>query len=212
MLPEGVALLIDPAFDARVVKARAQAAFAEVGDPRPLLLLGGTPAPAPAPGRQPWLLAMLRRDATPLSLTAFVLAVLLVLAVLPTAPRRVPGSTALIPPLTDELTDAVRFGGLTPELSKRRGAYAPPVEAAAPVEAPVAEPVADEAQAGQGRTTAQARRTRRPRRTAPADVAAPLAAPTAAAAPRGPGNSGEHRRYPKAPLPATANGRPDAMG
>lgn len=99
----GVALLVHPEVDLRVLKARAQAVMFELGDERPLLLMGGMTGGSADDGRR-----------SPSSLGAFAVAVLCLLALMPTA-----APTGPRPPFSGPLA-AVSADTLTPELARPR--------------------------------------------------------------------------------------------
>lgn len=100
-----VSVHVHPEADLRLIQARAQALFAECGDARPLMVSTGMAPPPPA-----------RLAGSPLLVAVFALAVLLVLAVVPTAPRD--GGTAR--PTMDAATATISFAAdPTPELARR---------------------------------------------------------------------------------------------
>jgi hypothetical protein len=162
----GVALLVHPEVDARVLKARAQAVMAALDDRSPLVILGGM-APAPA------------SPASPFSLSLFVVAVLLLLAVLPSA------SADRRPAFTGPLAAAALDGGITPDLARPRLSFTlaaaassrarvagAALVASGQAAAAVADPAAD-AEAGHGR----------PARHTPRRATVPIVPPAAAPAP-----------------------------
>ena len=198
----GVALLVHPEVDTRVLQARAQAVFAELGDPRPLMIMGGMPST-----RARRAAGFARLDATPLSLTVFTVLVLCLLALIPIAPR--PGWGGGDQAAEAPLGQLEIASSLTPELFRpaaavvrtRRPAVAEP---AAAVVAPAPPPVvADEKpDPARGRPVIRPRRPAPPRRPIPAE----LAPAVAVTAPCTPGASAGHRVAVKAPLPEQANG------
>lgn len=126
----GVVLVIDPDADARLLKARAQALLAESGDGRPLVVVVGSAATA-SPAGEPVA-------ASAGSLAAFAIAVLLLLAVMPTAPRSDSGERRPAPADTAAMPISYT-AALTPELVRSIRSYAPR-PAAAPASSPASEP------------------------------------------------------------------------
>jgi hypothetical protein len=200
----GVALLVHPEVDARVLQARAHAVFAELGDPRPLMIMGGL---APTQARR--VAGVMRLDATPLSLTVFTVLVLCLLALIPLAPR--PGSDGGGQAAEAPLGQLEIASSLTPELFRpaaavvrtRRPAVTaePAVEVAAPP-APAPAVVDEKAKPARGRPAAKPRRPAASRRPIPAQLAPSISV----TAPCTPGRSGGHRVAVKAPLPKQAKG------
>jgi hypothetical protein len=143
VLAGGVALLVHPEVDVRVLKAKAQAVFAELGDERPLVIMGGL-ASEPA-RRGGWLAVVGRGEPTPASLSVFVVLVLCLLALVPLTPPSQPAPLAS--PVSRPVTGV--FGGvlassITPDLARPvrswqgRGAVR---ALSSPVAAPVVVPV-----------------------------------------------------------------------
>jgi hypothetical protein len=160
VLAGGVALLVHPEVDVRVLKARAQAIFAELGDERPLVIMGGlVDEPAPRPG---WLAVVGRGQPTPATLSVFVVVVLCLLALVPLTPKAPSGPLA--GPSSQPVT-AVLASSITPDLARpvaswrRAGlrALAASAAGAAPV---VSAPVASAAVVGRGRSAAGSNATR----------------------------------------------------
>jgi hypothetical protein len=204
----GVALLVHPEVDIRVLKARAQAVMFELGDDRPLLLIGGLgSSPAAGDGRR-----------SPFSLGAFVVAVLCLLALMPTAapPRpRPPFSGPLAAASADSLTPELARPRMLSAAGRRSSAVRSPGPGAAVVVAgpdrsagpdPVAAPRVDADRHAAGRRRAGApRRPTAPLPPRPPAVPVAVDAISAVRLPqtssvelfRGPGESGPHRHAPK---------------
>jgi len=88
---EGVAVVVHPEVDPRLIELQAQVLLAECGDRRPLLVVGGmTVGPRVVPPTTPTVVRARRSRLTapsPLSLVAFAVLVLGLLAVVPIAGR-----------------------------------------------------------------------------------------------------------------------------
>lgn len=191
----GVALLVHPEVDVRLLQARAQAVFAELGDPRPLMIMGGMP---PSPARR--AAGLIRVDATPLSLTVFAVLVLCLLALVPLAPGRDSGQA---PPAAAPLGQFQIASSLTPELFRpaaavaRSRARAQALSAVSAPPAPAPEPAAmAKADEAKGRRPAPGSRKPAPALAPAVRVVAPVCEA---------GRSAAHRAFPKAPLPPQSN-------
>ena len=197
----GVALLVHPEVDSRVLQAKAHAVFAEHGDPRPLMIMGGM-----APSRARRAAGIVRFDATPLSLTVFTVLVLCLLALIPVAPGR---DSVSAPTAEAPLGEFAIASSLTPELFRpasavartRRPSGAEPAAAAVAAAPPVA---ADDAKAqARGNRPAPKPRPAPSRRPVAVERAPSLAVTALVCAP---GQSAGRRVADKAPLPEQARG------
>lgn len=201
----GVALLVHPEIDTRLLKARAQAIFAEMGDPRPLVLVGGYPAKGRrGAGAGGGLRRFGRADATPLSLVVFAILVLCLLAVVPIQPgnRLAPLPT---PSLEAPLAEAAFGSDLAPDLfraaaSLGRRATAAAARAAAVASGPAAAAVVVAEAPGRAEPPGRARAAARRAAAATAALAPALSIAASVAKPVcAPGNSAAHRQRLKKP-------------
>jgi hypothetical protein len=210
VLAGGVALLVHPEVDVRVLKARAQAVFAELGDERPLVIMGGMVEEPPRRGG--WLSVVGRREPTPATLSLFVVVVLCLLALVPLTPKAqsVPLAAPVSRPVTGLLASSI-----TPDLARpvhswqgRAAVRALSSAAAAPVVAPAVvagSPRAGASASASGRGAARSNAIRgaggAARPVAQALTTAVSLLPAVAIErvvdSPGPGNSGGHRRLPK---------------
>lgn len=198
----GVALLVHPEVDARLLQAKAQAVFAELADPRPLMIMGGL---APKPTQK--LAGVIRYDATPLSLTVFAVVVLCLLALIPLAPTNHRGDGADTTSSAD--TELAVASSLTPELFRPAASYTPrraASSASTPSFVVVAAAVVTAEPQGEQEPERGPKASPRPAPRRP--VAAAQLAPAVTVAACVPGRSAGHRVAAKKPLPASAKGTP----
>lgn len=106
---DGVALVVHPEVDPRLIELRAKALLADVDDTKPLLVVGGMPTGSPGLPPPPAVRHRGRSGRSPLSATGVVLLVLALLFVVPIAGRETssdrdvalpPPALATIPPAT----------------------------------------------------------------------------------------------------------------
>lgn len=138
---ETVALLVHPEVDSRLLKARAQVACAELGDRRPLIIVGGLPAPS-ARGAVGGSGTRSRR-ATPLAIAAASLFVLSAVVIIPVnEDRRAPARGETSPAATvavaaTPLAPVPAQGDPASEAKSREPSAFTPVSPLPPSEAPV---------------------------------------------------------------------------
>lgn len=105
---EGIAVVVHPEVDPRVIEVRAQVALAEVGERRPLLVVGGMSSgaaePLPPP-RRPGGRAG-RAGRSPVSLLGFAILVVSLITVVPIATREAGDGPVAAPPLAGEAPSA----------------------------------------------------------------------------------------------------------
>lgn len=110
---EGIAIVVHPEIDPRMMELRAQVALAEIGERRPLLVVGGMSSgrlaePPPAPDRPPRRLA----SRSPMSLVGFAILVVALLTVVPIAGGGGKGSPRLPTVAAPSSLGAPSFGSL----------------------------------------------------------------------------------------------------